>query len=348
MLIPGEANSSTTEDSHPEAPSPGEHSEVAALTAPWNVYALSFTVSPRAPLRLAFSSFIEDPVNYIQVAQVTDTTAQLVPLTTFQHLYPPSKILWIPDKEGNRPDLLATSGDGVRVWQYDTETTLKAHLQGSKNGEFAGPLTSFDWNQSDLSLIGACSIDSTVTLWDLDKSSLRTQLIVHDREVFDICFAPGIHQFATASADGSLRLFDLRSPEQCSLMYETCDQTPLLRLAWNKMDAQYVAVLSMDSSVVVIVDLRYPSVPVARLCGHHNNVNCVDWAPHSAHHMCTAGDDSQTLIWDLRSRQLETAGTWDPLLSYTASAEVVSMQWAPTQPEWIAIAFSRTIQALKV
>jgi WD repeat-containing protein 68 len=348
MMIPGEANSSTTEDSHPEAPSPGDHSEICSLTASWPVYALSFTVSPNAPLRLAFSSCIEDPANYIQVAQISETTGQFTSLATFQHLYPPSKIMWIPDKQGNRPDLLATSGDGVRVWLYGTDTVLKTHLQGSKNGEFAGPLTSFDWNQTDLSLIAACSIDSTVSLWDLDKSVLKTQLIAHDREVFDIAFAPGVNQFATASADGSLRLFDLRSAEQSTVVFENGDQTPLLRLAWNKVDAQYVAALSMDSALVVVVDLRFPSVPVARLCGHQNNVNCVDWAPHSAYHMCTAGDDSQTLIWDLRSRQQETTGSWDPLLSYTASAEVVSMQWAPMQPEWIAIAFNRTIQALKV
>ena len=30
-------------------------------------------------------------------------------------------------------------------------------------------------------------------------------------------------------------------------------------------------------------------------------VNALAWAPHSSCHICTAGDDSQALIWDLSS-----------------------------------------------
>jgi WD repeat-containing protein 68 len=38
----------------------------------------------------------------------------------------------------------------------------------------------------------------------------RTQLIAHDKEVFDISFACGKDIFGTVGADGSLRMFDLR------------------------------------------------------------------------------------------------------------------------------------------
>ena len=30
-------------------------------------------------------------------------------------------------------------------------------------------------------------------------------------------------------------------------------------------------------------------------------MNALAWAPHSSCHICTAGDDSQALIWDLSS-----------------------------------------------
>ena len=36
---------------------------------------------------------------------------------TFDHPFPATKLMFIPDKEGNRPDLLATSADYLRVWQ---------------------------------------------------------------------------------------------------------------------------------------------------------------------------------------------------------------------------------------
>lgn len=38
-----------------------------------------------------------------------------------------------------------------------------------------------------------------------------TQLIAHDKEVYDIAFARGPEIFASVGADGSVRLFDLRS-----------------------------------------------------------------------------------------------------------------------------------------
>ena len=35
----------------------------------------------------------------------------------FQHPYPATKIMFMPDKEGAQPDLLATTGDFLRIWQ---------------------------------------------------------------------------------------------------------------------------------------------------------------------------------------------------------------------------------------
>ncbi len=37
-------------------------------------------------------------------------------------------------------------------------------------------------------------------------------------------------------------------------------------------------------------------------------VNALAWAPHSSCHICTAGDDSQALIWDLSSMSPADAG----------------------------------------
>jgi DDB1- and CUL4-associated factor 7 len=42
------------------------------------------------------------------------------------------------------------------------------------------------------------------------KGVPKTQLIAHDKEVYDISFASGKDIFATVGADGSVRMFDLR------------------------------------------------------------------------------------------------------------------------------------------
>ena len=38
----------------------------------------------------------------------------------------------------------------------------------SKGSEYCAPLTSFDWNQTDPSMIITSSIDTTCALWDLE------------------------------------------------------------------------------------------------------------------------------------------------------------------------------------
>lgn len=38
----------------------------------------------------------------------------------------------------------------------------------------------------------------------------------------------------------------------------------------------------------------------------------------------------------------------DPILAYTAEKEINQLQWSSSQPDWIAIAFDRKMQILRV
>jgi WD repeat-containing protein 68 len=120
----------------------------------------------------------------------------------------------------------------------------------------------------------------------------KTQLIAHDKEVYDIAFACGKDIFGTVGADGSLRMFDLRyaaflcvvraapaahtflfykttsppsnrhnsasnrSLEHSTILYESRDLAPLLRLSWNKQDPNYLATIHTDSHKAIIIDIR--------------------------------------------------------------------------------------------
>lgn len=46
---------------------------------------------------------------------------------------------------------------------------------------------------------------------------------------------------------------------------------------------------------------RKPSVPLCKLRNHKDCVNAIAWAPQSAVHMCSVGDDCKAYIWDLSS-----------------------------------------------
>jgi WD repeat-containing protein 68 len=232
--------------------------------------------------------------------------------------------------------------------QEDGKIELRALLANNKNSEFCAPLTSFDWNETNVNRVGTSSIDTTCTVWDIERECVDTQLIAHDKEVHDIAWG-GPDVFASASADGSVRVFDLRDKDHSTIIYENPEiGVPLLRLGWNKQDPRYMATFGMDSKVVAIIDIRFPTLPVAELKRHASSVNTLAWAPHSSCHICSAGDDAQALIWDLSAINQLSEGGLDPVLAYEAGAEINQLQWSATQPDWIAIAFSQSLQILRV
>jgi WD repeat-containing protein 68 len=242
----------------------------------------------------------------VEIVQLNDETGKFVadPKLSFNHPYPTTKIMFIPDKDGQKPDLMATTGDYLRIWQIcEDRVQLKSALNNNKNSEFCAPLTSFDWNELEPKRLGTSSIDTTCTIWDIEREIVDTQLIAHDKEVYDIAWG-GVGVFASVAADGSVRVFDLRDKEHSTIIYESPQpDTPLLRLGWNKQDPRYMATILMDASKVVILDIRYPTLPVAELQRHQASVNAIAWAPHSSCHICTAGDDSQVNVELCRSCQ---------------------------------------------
>jgi WD repeat-containing protein 68 len=383
-----------------------KRSEIYTYEAGWHIYAMNWSVRRDKKYRLAIASLLEQVPNRVEVVQLDEASGDIAPVLAFDHQYPPTKTMFIPDPHAIRPDLLATSADHLRIWRIPSAddaddaannnsnsgsvrcngapqpgVELRCELNGNRNSDYCGPLTSFDWNDADPRRIGTSSIDTTCTIWDVEREAVDTQLIAHDKEVYDIAWG-GAGVFASVSADGSVRVFDLRDKEHSTIIYESgsggggggsnsgagdggaASPAPLVRLGWNKQDPRYMATIIMDSPKVVVLDIRYPTLPVVELHRHHAPVNAIAWAPHSSCHICTAGDDMQALIWDLSSMGTGNNGSnngngntaaaaaaeggLDPILAYTAGAEIEQLQWSATQPDWVAIAFANKLQILRV
>lgn len=324
--------------------------------SPYPLYAMALSTTPsRTNLnnhRIAVGSFIEDYSNKVDIISFDPETLSMKtqPTLSFDHPYPPTKLMFQPSRKSassSSSDLLASSGDYLRLWEVrDSSIEPLSVLDNSKTSEFCAPLTSFDWNDVEPKRIGTSSIDTTCTIWDIEKGVVETQLIAHDKEVYDIAWGEA-RVFASVSADGSVRIFDLRDKEHSTIIYESPQpDTPLLRLAWNKQDLRYMATILMDSNKVVILDIRSPTMPVAELERHRASVNAIAWAPQSCKHICSAGDDTEALIWELPT--VAGPNGIDPLSVYSASSEINQLQWSAAQPDWIAIAFSNKMQLLKV
>lgn len=118
------------------------------------------------------------------------TTFRAEPALSFDHPYPATKLMFHPREIlGSTSSLIASSGDFLRLWQVNHDgdgagkSELRSVLNNSKSSDFCAPLTSFDWNDAEPRRIGTSSIDTTCTVWDIERGAVETQLIAHDKEV---------------------------------------------------------------------------------------------------------------------------------------------------------------------
>ncbi|KAJ1733322.1 hypothetical protein LPJ61_001623 [Coemansia biformis] len=325
----------------PEGLSPRK--EICNYFSAYPVYSLAWSRrDDRGTFRMALSSFLEEPVNMLQVVQLsphhdpghTPERADFGLVAEKAVEYPLTKVLWQPGY--GQLDLLAGVGDSLYVWECDptgeaaemglARSALRTRAKMTTRVDYAAPITSFDWNQVDPRLIITSSIDTTCTVWDVETQQAKTQLIAHDREVYDVAFVAGSQDvFASAGADGSIRMFDLRALEHSTILYEApatvaastaatldmgyADSTPparlasftppLLRLSCNALDPNYIATFALDSNRVAVVDVRNPGAPVVQLAGHQAPIHAIAWSPTSATQLCSAGADSRVLVWDI-------------------------------------------------
>ncbi|POV98385.1 hypothetical protein PSTT_14490, partial [Puccinia striiformis] len=285
-------------------------------------------------------------------------------------------------------EMLATSSECIRLWISLKVSPIRmivlwlvprSQMANSK-ADYSAPLTSFSWSQLDPSLIVTSSIDTTCTVWDISSNSAITQLIAHDREVYDVCWSSASREiFASVGADGSVRMFDLRSLDHSTILYEAQGgpfqaarngagstpispagsgaAAPLLRLKFNPVDPNYIAVCSAVGADVQLLDVRAPGVPIVELRAHQAPVNGIAWSG-DGNVLGTCSDDCQVLIWDLsgvpslgggppppqpntRSTTPHTKTIREPILAYTAPREVNALTWSEANRDWVAIGMGR-------
>lgn len=103
-----------------------------------------------------------------------------------------------------------------------------------------------------------------------------------------------------------------------------------MRVAWNPLDARYIACFGLDTADVNIIDARAPAVPVAILPGH-DRVCCCQWSPISSGHLMTAGtpnhifnlviDEGSLALWDLSKSIVQ------PQYTYNTNAPTRQLVW---------------------
>ncbi|KAK3719537.1 hypothetical protein LTR37_004395 [Vermiconidia calcicola] len=353
--------------------------------------------------KMAVGSYLEDPHNFIQIldTQITpqEVTSPGQPQYGIEYTkvaeatcaYPVTRILWEPpSSQKQSTDLLATSGDHLRLWSLPQQSAALASnsinrsatantrdqppqklqplalLSNSKTPEHTAPLTSLDWNTLSPKLIITSSIDTTCTIWDIPTLTAKTQLIAHDKEVFDVRFCAGsVDVFVSCGADGSVRMFDLRSLEHSTIIYEPAEKSDKA----SPHDAHLLATFASDSNLIRILDVRQPGTALLELRGHQANLNTLEWNPSRRGMLASGADDSLVLVWDLLNAQNQAAvpavnGSGGatpaevqgkgPSASWRCEYEVANVSWAPQSMltgqggDWLGVCAGRGVWGVKL
>ena len=78
--------------------------------------------------RLAVGSFKEEYSNQIQIIQLQkddDGVGQLNKISEFEHPYIATKVMWSPASHTSTPELIATTGDYLRLWSVNSDNSVE-------------------------------------------------------------------------------------------------------------------------------------------------------------------------------------------------------------------------------
>lgn len=121
--------------------------EIFTYTAPWMIFAAAFSYVQDNPYRLALGSFLDHSNNKVQIVQLNDDSTYLKKVAEFNHPFPPTKLMWYPDRYefflrssasifkfivslsylsktfrlgyNKGQDLIASTGDFLRLWELN-------------------------------------------------------------------------------------------------------------------------------------------------------------------------------------------------------------------------------------
>jgi len=324
----------------------------------WPVFGLAWAQgaspgdTPPSSLRLAVGSFLEDRyTNKVAIADFDMEQKTFAVRAEFSHDYAATKLLWRPANLASRdsPDLLATSGDYLRLWwvsadgaQVQPHAVLCDPLE--TDWRRRGAVTSFDWAVHHPHFIVTTHANGTIYLWDINENAVLCTAQAHKTHAYDVAFNQYHGQLlATASGDGSIRLWDMRDHFDRTRVLFQAQEKGFFRVGWHPGNEHILMALPMSSNVPVIIDTRYPLNVAMKLQGHTGSVNALAWSPYpgNANQVMTGGDDCMVNMWEFPTQHSQQR-TLEPKRHMRAQGAINNIAWNAQEP-YAAINYDCTV-----
>ncbi|KKA30289.1 hypothetical protein TD95_003872 [Thielaviopsis punctulata] len=162
----------------------------------------------------------------------------------------------------------------------------------------------------------------------------------HTASVEDVHWSPSeASVFASASADGTVRIWDIRSKSKKAVMSVQASNVDVNVISWSRK-TQHLLASGADDGTWAVWDLRQwkpnsaPS-PLASFAYHKEQITSIEWHPTDDSIVAVAAGDSTVTLWDLAvelddEESKDTAGVADippQLLFVHYLADVKEVHW---------------------
>lgn len=309
-----------------------------------NLFGLSFQ-SNKNKIRMITSTMNISNENRIDLIEYCDNEDKIYKKSSINTSFPCTKVMFSPEEQNK--NLFISTSDNLNLYSYnESENLINLNTTLTKNNIiYCGPLTSCDWSLANFSIVGVSSIDTTCTIWDLNKKATKQQFITQTKEVYDISLGPTEFLFMAAGEEGRINLLDTRSKTTCNIIFETGDRKAITILNWNFNDPNFLLAVGQDKSTIYIIDQRNSLAPYDVLKGHQGVVNNAIWQPGSSSYIVSVSDDKTALIWDIHNEDNSSAKAF---MSYTSNGELENVAWSKATDDWIGVVYKNNIEMLKV
>ncbi|KAK8447188.1 hypothetical protein SEVIR_8G015500v4 [Setaria viridis] len=269
-----------------------------------------FETGTKAALLLPFSPIViaADENEQIRVWNYDDA----LPVNSFQnHKLSErglSKLLLINELDESL--LLAASSDGnVRIWKNFTQSggqklvTAFSSVQGHRA---AGRSIVIDWQQQSGYLYASGDM-SSILIWDLDKEQLLNTIQSSGDSAISALSASQVRSghFAAGFTDGSVRIFDVRSPDR--LIYMARPHAPrtekVVGIGFQPGFDPYKIVSASQAGDIQFLDVRRAAEPYLTIEAHRGSLTAL--AVHRHAPVVASGSAKQMIkVFSLEGEQL--------------------------------------------
>ena len=143
----------------------------------------------------------------------------------------------------------------------------------------------------DNRLIGSCSDDHTVRIFDVEQKTNVFNFLDHTMNVNTCRFSPDGTIIASAGDDAKIKLFDIRSRRL--IQHYDAHSAKINCISFHPNGNHLIS--CGDDANIKIWDLKMGQI-LYTVHGHNGKIKCVNFS-EQGDHFCSGGDDSILMIW---------------------------------------------------